>query len=267
MANSFTTTIAAAAEIVSESDISLSALRAEVIAKTGRYDLIVGGNVTANENAGVDKYINRGQYLLDKMFDIPEQREKWIDNIAADEFQITVARLMKVYSLKLIKSDSSFDITLNFVPLREFQQIAAPPFDEWETGAPLYWTVNTIVPRTDAFSTLSATHGGGDTETGTLHRQTAIMFNVKTDQLYTVELVGKFRSREMTVNSDTTYWTENHLELSALAACTIIERSFGDLARARYWHELLLTEAGVVDSMSVTSLLETQEQVMEPDYA
>ena len=72
-----------------------------------------------------------------------------------------------------------------------------------------------------------------DLAAGTNASLTGIVFNPPADSAYTMEVSGRFYTRALSADTDTSYWTVNYPSMLTSAAVYLAEEAFGSADRAR----------------------------------
>jgi hypothetical protein len=74
-------------------------------------------------------------------------------------------------------------------------------------------------------------------------RMTGIIFNPTADAAYTIEVLGRFYTRAMSADTDTSYWSVNYPDLLVITASYLAVRQHGNAARTQYFLDLMQTDA------------------------
>lgn len=254
----------------------LLAIREEFVKTAMRFDLVI--DTVAFADDGANYFINRGQRWLDENAFPHKQSRRHMISLALDEYKLNIKQLLAVERVTIIDpSDGRSDITKNRYTPEEFRIRNPEQPSEWTAGLPSEWALNIIglspeqMTKTSADFTTDGVidfddiHFAGDA-TGIDWLFNGIVLFPKTDAVRTVEIVGRFRSIDMTLDTDKTFWTVNYPELSVLAATYMVERRMGNAARARFWREQMQSDIHGMEIAEVESELGGREMHMENIY-
>ena len=227
------------------------------IRATGRYDLLESGDLTANVDKGANKFINAAQRYLDRRIDHPQLFRNRFFNVALNDFFVTIPDILQVDVFIVIDPDGTKTvITNNFFRLEEFWIRNPDNPANWTTGLPNEWALNIIglaPDQQDATSvsfTADSIADAEHVEFGKAFSNIGILFVPKADKTYTFNIIGKFRSPVLAVDTDTSFWTSNP-ELLGLAGAYILETFFRDRAGVAARLEALEPYLDSIDSEAI----------------
>lgn len=233
---------------------TLSDLRTDLKRASQRHEL---------SDANLSAYLNAGQELLDQMaIDSPGLRRRYMGVLANGDHELVVTDLISVQRLTIIDSTNGrSDITENFYSPARFREEAPDLIADWDSNTPYAWTFNTIhLPDSqgDQSAATFASAGVLDYDDVTFHetdgsqyKQKGILFYPKADEAYTIEVVGLFRSKTLSSDTDVSYWTIVRPYLLVLAACFVIEREMRDTAGMKTWMDAIEHDLSLMDTHAV----------------
>ena len=96
---------------------------------------------------------------------------------------------------------------------------------------------------------------------GVAHALIGDTFNPRTDAAYTIEVMGRFYTRALSVDTDTSYWTVNYDDLLVITAAYLVERRLGSRDRAQYWLEQMQVTQTTLDK----ELVEAEQSGMNTE--
>lgn len=251
---------------------NLAEVRRLFIQASRRYDLITGGDLTTNADNGANVFINAAQRYLDRITDLPQQVRRYHALLSADEYAITFSNLIRLDSLSLITSTTRTDITQYRRTRRELKYLYAEPIAEMSSGEPTYWAFNVIGLSPDLFGSSEAELTAASlTDVADLHfgeetpdfAYNGIIFGVKADVDYNVEVEGKFYSPFLSEDTDVSIWTVSHPLLLVQAACYMVERQMKNSSGMKSWLDSMQPELNDLDNMSVEHELEGLDLTLE----
>ena len=251
---------------------NLGDVRAKFIKASRRYDLVASGNPAGADN-GANDYINAAQRYLDRKVTVPQQVRRHHALLETNAYSITFPHLLRLDSLTLIDpTDERTDITEYRKTRRELKYLYPQRAEDLDAGTPEYWAFNVLGLSPALFGSTEAELVAAElVDIEDLHFNATtpdfayqgIIFGVKAEQDFNVEIEGKFYSAYLDADTDVSIWTVSHPELLVIAACYILERQMKNASGMRAWKEALEDELFDLDSDSVEHELEGLDLSME----
>ncbi len=252
---------------------TLAEVRIDFIKSCMRYDLLASGDIGANVDNGANAFINKAQRWLDLQLDTPKSKRRHMTSFAADAYSVEIQDLLRVDRVTFINADGRKDITDNVMAAQWLRGQAPGLITDWDVGAPTYWAMNVIglsPEQEDKTSSDFITDGildYGDIHFATDHAYRGLLFYPKADEVYTLEVVGKFHSATLVDNSDTSFWTLWYDDLLVLASCYILERTLKNSAGMKTWTDAMASQIRGIDVAMVESELSGIPMVLgDPTY-
>lgn len=187
--------------------MSLGELRTLFLNRSGRYDLV---NMDGTDNGAI-AYINAAQRMLDRKAGFIDDTARHYKKVAIGEFFVEFENARTIDSVWAATADDSWE--LNRESIEELKEEYAGPFGAVDQGAPLFFAFTRL--RTMPDSTALDVFAGYATEVtvdGSQRSSTGIIILPPPDEEIQIEVWGKFYSPNLTIDTDTSYWTENHPE-------------------------------------------------------
>ncbi len=250
---------------------NLVAVRTDFIETSRRWDLVVNHQDKDFTDNGADKFIKEGSKYLDRTVEHPGLVRRNLQNLAIGSFQLIYEDLIDVRAIYVKTATTINDITDKRIDDDFIKACLATPIADWDSGEPSKWGLNTHLLAPEQAAETSSTFTAASivdfediefTELNNL-RKKAIIFNVKADAVYTIDLQGKFHSFELALDADTNFWSENHSQLLVLAACYTLERTYSNTSRMRTWLEAMQPEIDAIDRTAVEMELSGTPMFME----
>ena len=217
-------------------------IRNRFIQASGRDDLGTVGDTSTGSDNGADEFINTGQKILDRMQDVDKANARYQKNVAVGAWYKHFRYCRAVHRVIMIR-DTTTEDDAGWVPLEKVDDPVellhyynqAPA--EITTGTPTHYAIwiNNLSPEQDDIDSndieAEASRHNEDllfyeNEDDSVECQRTIIFLPPTDTAFTLMVIGKFESRELVVNADRSYWTENHPDLLVAAAQYALERYY-----------------------------------------
>ena len=201
---------------------TLLGIRTEFVKQSGRYDLVV--DTTNYADNGADFLIRSGQRWLDQHQFHKKAAARYKIDLAAGTNEASIKKLRAPKEVWIANSEGRAELTK--VDLNWIRNEYAKPVASSDQGTPLYYalTVNRLAPEQKALET------GDYTGTFTYDAENiifadegdaaefdTIIIQPPPDEVYTLEVIGFFFS-DLTDDTDTSFWTIHHPEVSVLAA-------------------------------------------------
>lgn len=211
--------------------MTLLAVRTLFVQATGRSDLIT----TQGADNGANNFINAGQQLLDQMVsirDVNRLRESYTKASGTAYFEVAGCRVVEeVYMQYADDTGTTVREKLQKVDCDMFNQLEPPT----ENGIPTCYADDTT-----AFSYASALTPAPST-TGRY-----ISLYPATDRSIAFIVFGRFFTKTLSSDTDTSFWTERHPMLLAMAAAYKLEAFYRNTEGMRAWMEAINTEVVLI---------------------
>lgn len=184
-------------------------IRKMFVEEHGRFDL-VGDYPTCEVDTGADRYLNRAQYLLDRMVTPHGRKERRFFTISAATSSITLERAVRVENVFYVTGDNAV-VALEYQPdftclIKNVEGISDP-------GVPLYWGLNVSVTDEADLSSFEGKKGVGESFT-----KKVLLFYPSAEEEMTLQVVGRFLSEALSETPDGSFWTQDHNVAALLGA-------------------------------------------------
>jgi len=236
----------------------LAAARIKLVTSSGRYDLVVDGDISGNIDNGANYYLQEGQDFLDELVEIPSSIRRWKGVLATGQIQVEIQRLMSVNRLWIITTaDGRTDLTDSYLTPDAMRKEYTTLTSGWESGTPTYWTMNRTGLAPEQIGLTSAdfvTDGVLDYEDvrfGPDWGYSGILFAPRADVDYNLEVIGRFYSVKLEEDSDVSFWTQHKMSILINAARYKMESEFGNMARAVALLATLERDLSALDNVTV----------------
>ncbi len=205
--------------------------RQKFVEISGRYDLATRTTDEHDTDAGADFFIKAGQDFLDRMYETPKMLGRVFEEIAAGGWYVTFQRCRAITQVWVNNDEERFRI--DKVPIEDIKEYYASLRSGTDNGEPAYYAPALLrAIDSDDIDNLGAFFNyvlaSSDTYNG-------IILMPPVDEAYVVEVIGKFYSDELTSNSSTSFWTQNHLMTLVWASLYMLEVSYRNSEGAKDW--------------------------------
>ncbi len=195
-------------------------VRQKFIESTGRYDLVT--DITSWADNGADWFIRAGQRYLDRELEIGRHKARYFTKLLPNHHSIHIpyARVIeKVYRLEVDSRTRLEEATIGTL-IEWFDEDT----EELILGAPQCYAplLTKIAPDSD-LSYVSGVFANASYESDA---HAGLFFGVKADTTYGIEVEGLFYSPSLTLDTDKSYWTEEHPEILVASAFLSLERFY-----------------------------------------
>lgn len=220
---------------------------------SGRYELV---NDDGSDN-GADFYINAGQRYLDRLIDIPQSIGRVFVDISAGDVLVKFndcRSILEVWSQGLNDIGEMRRLPLTKYSQQDLRGIDQKTLEEAYTGMygdltqdrPLYYT-----PARLRLITVGGMSGGvgGFMDVLADGHQTynGIVLLPPSDGDYSIEVVGKFYSATMLVDTDHTYWSDVHSNILLMSAMRQVEIMRRNTEGVKDWDNAIKAEVIGID--------------------
>lgn len=229
--------------------MTLKQIRQQFRFISGRHDLV---NADGSDN-GADFFINAGQRYLDKKFKLSKELGITYGALAADDYYFSFLHARAVKEVWIAKSDQRWELDKESLQFLMTKYNEAP--EDITSGDPAWYAPMTIkrVPN-DATFVETATPGTGTPAGETVLAgftkyvhvlaadkwgYNAVMIFPPPDEAMLIEVHGMFKAEELSGDSDTSFWSDQHSNLLVYAACRELEISMRNSQGRRDWEEAI----------------------------
>uniref|UniRef100_A0A6M3KL68 Tail protein n=1 Tax=viral metagenome TaxID=1070528 RepID=A0A6M3KL68_9ZZZZ len=225
----------------------LSELRTRVIKETGRDDLVKGDGT----DNGIDMFINASIRLLDMFQDNPKSRATHRENmvVGTSYYDIQYCRVVEEVWISTTTSATDSDTGRSLLDEKDLnwikEQYPTIPVTDLEDGKPLYWAIYPAGLSPEFFSIANlaamtgATHDLEGILFGSHSYKTQLLIVPPPDIVYTLEVVGKFFSKELLLATDYNYWTVRFPELVILTVSMLLEGMYRNSEGVNDWMRMV----------------------------
>jgi len=205
--------------------MNLLQLRTKFRQLSGRFDLV---NADFSDN-GADFFLNEGRKFLDRL---DETQKSWASafrfvNIGGFNAQFQQCRAIK----EVWAASTSVRWQLEKMSLQDLvaEYLTGLPSSR-AVGCPLYYcpAITRYIPENAPADSFESFIGWVDIPAGSAHEYNSILLNIPAEEKIVLEIKGLFYSFELTLETDTNYWSVVHPQLlimSALRQTEIINRN------------------------------------------
>jgi hypothetical protein len=208
---------------------------------SGRYDLVDSTGSDA-KTAG-DRFINDAQRWLDMNQPTWKAEARQIENLAVGQSWITLVDCRSIFEVWISDADGRTKLKKKSL---QWLRAYYGDFTELENGTPAHFA-RTILRLTPKDSYSGGFDGMYDYEDTMLHTdgepmKAGLLIMPAPDQVYTVNVIGRFFTPRLVNAADTTYWTYYHPDLLAKAALFKLEEFYQNASRTQSLEESLKRE-------------------------
>lgn len=193
--------------------MSLLEIRKKFIASSGRADLVID-EVSYADN-GADWFIQAGQRYLDRMLETGNARARYFGKLEYSR------NAMKIPRARVIEQ------VVRAYPAPKCEMVQSNDSQYYSTDsldAPKYYHL--LVLRPVVGSDYAQTPGINADISFTSSSYSGLRFNTASDQDYGIEITGLFYSPDLTIDTDISFWSEEHPEILVAAAFYSMERFY-----------------------------------------
>ncbi len=211
------------------SGTTLFDVRQLLVRRSGNYSLVVDA---ANEDwtdNGANAFINAGQRWMDRKFAYDKQQSWYTHILAADQSLLSFDKARYIESVEISTEDGGRKILARKTLRDLMTEFSDVPLSSITGAEPKFWTPDIVGLSPELFSTtLSSLTSDGVVDTdfylyGDHYLTSAVIILPPPDVAYTVKVLGRWLSKELTSDNDVSVWTVNAPELLVRAARLQIE--------------------------------------------
>jgi len=242
--------------------MNLGQFRALLVEETGRYDLIEndgsnrGGEITYQ---GANGIINRAHKLLDRAVNTLETDLWYVRDIAKASRYLLIQYCRSIKKVWVVNSSDGRTALTKKSPkwiLDNYTKTEAN-IDE---GTPQYFAPVrlTLAPQQKTLNTTNYTdqftydfsrfvfENDGDEQVYKFGYN-SILFMPPADGVYTMEVLGTFKSLEVSKDTDETFWLSEEWDLLLTACRAVLESQHSNFQRTNDWERFLMDTLGNLD--------------------
>lgn len=237
--------------------MTLLAVRQAFRQATGRLDLAP----LDDSDSGADQFINRGIRLLDRWQPTVKSEARFTFDLTVGSYRQNFEQCLGINEVWIVNADSRTQLLKQ--SLGWIRANFDSPFSSVEVGTPAHYSEIPIglSPEQESDTAGNVTYDDGDITYGDHYSKRGIIIMPRTDQLYTVNVVGFFGSFVLSADADQNYWTEEHEDLVVFAAAYILERFYRNSEGANDWLSALRDGLGGIDNALVNDEIFGVDQI------
>lgn len=208
---------------------TLLQVRQMLVKRSGRYDLVVDGEAGDWTDNGANDFINAGQKWLDRHLEYKKDASWLTKTMASGESLVTFDRARYIEQVWIATTTDGRKM-LERKPYRWLREnYNDVPLSSVETGEPLYWcpaVVGLAPEQYDDDATDLTTAGVVDRDFyqyGNHYLTDGIIIMPPADGTYTVQVLARWLSKELSVDADVSFWSVSDPHLLVRAARREIE--------------------------------------------
>jgi len=221
--------------------MTLLSTRTQFVKLSGRYDLVA--DTVSWANNGADFFIKAGQKWLDRRGDIYKAKGRAYQSITSGTWYAILQNCRSIEEVWISNSDrEKWQLTkYDLSDIRETYNEDPALIDN---GDPLYYAPVSVRVMPEVSSQLTIDEFGATTYTSASdhYGYNGLIFMPPADGTYTLEIHGLFEQSQLSNDSDTNFWTEQHEFVLVLAALRALEISYRNTAGVNDWEEAINRE-------------------------
>ena len=209
--------------------MALLAVIKSLVKESGRNNLVSSLSTFAEttDGLGARYWLNRAQRFLDRIQQTPQSDASYIEKPAAGVYTIKVAQCRSINELWATNS-SGERVLIERVQLDNFRNYYYEDVAEYDQGFPEYYAIQAFrqAPSQQGTTPSSGEDDYQDLYVGASDTYQGVIFMPPSDGTISYRIKGKFYSKALSADTDTTYWTEEHPELLVLVAKWFLEGNY-----------------------------------------
>lgn len=227
--------------------MTLAEVRAKFVDLSGMNNLVKGSGA----DNGANFLINAAQRYLDGRQDSPKSLAWYKEDVAVDGYKISFTKTRSIREVWITNADGRAELVKK--PLKWMKENYAKVISELDTGTPLYYSpiVMGLSPDQDDLTaenyTDEFTYDFQEIMFGSHYAYDGILFLPPAGETYTVSVLGKFYSKEMTSDTDKTFWTERFPEILIQATYLMVEEFHRNSEGVNDWEAVITRHLRGVD--------------------
>ena len=220
---------------------------------SGRNDLV---RASGTDN-GANFYINSGIRMLENRQDHRDTEVRHIIEIAVGDYNksFRYCRSIEDNGVWLAGTDGRFKMYPK--PLDYIRSKYSKPSGDLTQGTPKYWALNVIRLSTsqiddDSNTDLGASYDHDDILFGDNFSYTGIIFMPPANDSYTMNIFGKWYSKQLSLDADINFWTSEYPDIVILAAMYKLETlAYRNTEGAKDYMNSIIESLGGIDNSMV----------------
>lgn len=218
--------------------MDLLGIRKQFIKTSGRTDM-VADEINYADN-GADYYINAGIRSLDGLVNTPKTFASHIVSVSAGATGVVIPKVRSLHEAWISSASGRYIMERKDIGwLRENYPLGAST----ERGTPLYWAVAPIGLAPGQLDLDSADFAGkydwDDISFGEHESYNGLMWMPPCDTAYTLRVLGRFKSRVLSSNTDMNWWTIEYPELVVASAMQKLEEEYRNSQGVNDWEQVI----------------------------
>ena len=181
------------------------------VEENGRFDL-VGDYPTCAVDSGVDRYLNRGQYLLDRLVTPHGRKERRLFNLTVGQKSIEILHVVRIERVFTV-TDEYGVMELEFLP--DFIHLVKNVEGTEDNGVPLHWGLNVSLSDQEDLSSFKGVTGVEEAGDGL--GKSVLLVSPAPSEGVTLQVIGRFKSVPLVIDKES-YWTLDQNAAAILAA-------------------------------------------------
>jgi len=210
--------------ITGDGIMNLLNVRTDFVKKSGFRDLVKSGGFADN---GANAFIQSGARLLDTLQPNPACVRSHVTDLEINDYQVTFSDCRVIDSVWVIDEDGERDNQLIRKTIGKLRKLYPGPFTDIDTGMPKYYAP--LIGVEPSMQTAVAGDYSADFLDllfGKAYATTGIIVMPPVDQVYTIEVHGRWFTKKLEADTDVSWWSINRPELLVLAAMCMREMFF-----------------------------------------
>ncbi len=248
--------------------MNLLQIRTLVTDKSGRFDLVV--DATDYVDNGADFLINAGQRYLDRKAGIDDLISRFFKQISAGDYAVILQHCRAIHEVWVANTENR--LQLRKIDMDRLRGTHYPsgvnayvePPETTDQDRPIYYSPASLRMAPDSDDAISSDLGGYvgylDIIYGDPSTYNGIVMMPPADGAYMVEVIGNFYSRELSSNTDYSFWSSRHPDILVMAALREMEIFNRNSEGVKDWTAAILDKLIDVemDSIEQSSWEDTQ---------
>jgi hypothetical protein len=249
---------------------TLVGIREQFARQSGRHDLVTNFAAGTYTDNGANFFINAGQRMLDRKAGFLKSYSWYKDDIAADSYKVEFPNCQSIKEVYLANADGRTRLIKK--TLRWIRDNYPSPIADLDSGTSAYYCP-LVIGLEPSQSALTASGVGIYTtqftydyeelmfKSGTTEHwnYNGILIMPPTEDAMTVSILGRFKSKDMSTDTDQTWWTEQHPDLLILAAMWSLEGFYRNTEGQRDYMNMIVDGLNDLDKDMV------EEEVQDAD--
>ena len=238
--------------------MTLIATREELARWSGRHDLVTdfaGGDYTDSGNGVSTKLINAGQKVLDRKA-LHIKRYSWHhEDVDAGAYSLNIRYCSSIKEVWAMNATTD-RYPLDKVDLRWLREEYGEVYSELSQSDPSYYAPLVMSLAPDQAALTSSNYTGTFTydheeilfsDEAAHFLYSGILWMPPVDETFTISILGRFWSKPLSSDTDTSFWTEVHEELLVWAALYVLEGNYRNREGQRDYMQMIVDALADLD--------------------